>query len=254
MITITQDNSSRRHGDFSRSAGPPVKRAHQMKILLVDDHFLIREAFRDLIKELRQDAIVTEAENARQAMQCVSEQADIDFVLLDLNLPDGDGFSLLRKLCACCPTLPVAVLSDEQDRNSIMKALQLGARGVIPKSRQNPILLGALRLLFAGGVFIPREFLACEVGPSRPMSLDLSDRQLEVLTLLMQGKSNKAICRTLNLAVPTVKNHVTAIMKILRASNRTEAVIAARSRGYALPMSDRANARVDDEYYRPSIA
>jgi DNA-binding NarL/FixJ family response regulator len=240
MLAITQDNSSRRHVSLSRLAQPPVKKGCHMKILVIDDHFLIRAAFRDLVRQLNEDAIVIEAENIRQAMQLILDQPDLDFVLLDLNLPDGDGLSALRELHEHRPALPVVVLSDERDRKTAIEAFNLGARGVMSKSGQQPILLGALRLIFSGGVYIPQEFLVRDQPPARRIELDLSDRQLDVLNLMMQGKTNKAICRTLNLAVPTVKNHVTAILKALKVTNRTEAVIVAQNFGTTLRLSDRA--------------
>jgi DNA-binding NarL/FixJ family response regulator len=106
-------------------------------------------------------------------------------------------------------------------------------------------MVGALALIFSGGVYIPPEVLAgrSAPGPSKirpglrgsPADLGLTERQIEVLALLMQGKSNKAICRTLGLAEHTVKNYVTAILKALNVSNRTEAVIAVGALGWDLP-------------------
>jgi len=120
----------------------------------------------------------------------------------------------------------VGVLSDRPDQNTGVKALDLGALGEIPKSGQRQIIPSALQLVFAGGIYIPHGFLTSEDSATSPPDLALTDRQLEVLALMAQGKSNKAICRALKLAVPTVKNHVTAILKSLKVTNRTEAVIA----------------------------
>jgi DNA-binding NarL/FixJ family response regulator len=134
------------------------------------------------------------------------------------------------------------MLSASADRHEIAKALDLGAVGFIPKSASREVMLGAFRLIFSGGIYVPPEILgrapttpAAPAPSARPSAaaLDLTDRQMDVLALMMQGKSNKAICRALDLAEPTVKNHVTAILKALKASNRTEAVIAASARGLA---------------------
>jgi len=129
-----------------------------------------------------------------------------------------------------------------------VKALDLGALGYIPKSAQGDVILNALRLVISGGIYVPPEILAREEllhstrrsrGSGRsqvsPADIGLTDRQLDVLTLMMQGKNNKTICRKLNLAEPTVKNHVTAILKALKVTNRTEAVIAVNNRGWKLP-------------------
>jgi DNA-binding NarL/FixJ family response regulator len=220
-----------------------------MKILVVDDHVLIREALRSVLKELKGDAAVLEASDCRQAMEQIAEHADIGLILLDLNLPDRDGFSVLAELRERHPAISVVVLSGQQDRNSVAKALDLGALGFIPKSGRREVMLGALQLIFAGGVYIPPQILtgdepAPQSGAKQPAAkrphvspseLGLTGRQLEVLALMMEGKPNKAICRVLNLAEPTVKNHVTAILKALEVTNRTEAVIAVGELGWELP-------------------
>jgi DNA-binding NarL/FixJ family response regulator len=125
-----------------------------------------------------------------------------------------------------------------------MKALDLGALGFIPKSAHREVMLSALNLIFSGGVYVPPEILdrrqlpaATQAQPAQPKrrvsagDVGLTGRQMEVLTLMMKGNSNKAICRTLNLAEATVKLHVSAILRALRAANRTEAVIAAGALG-----------------------
>jgi DNA-binding NarL/FixJ family response regulator len=221
-----------------------------VKILVVDDHVLIREALRGVLKELKPDATVLEASNCSQAMQVIAEHPDLDLILLDLNLPDRDGFSVLTELGERYPAISVVVLSAQQDRGSVVRALDLGALGFIPKSGQREVMLSALQLVFAGGIYIPPEILARDEPspPQRddkttaanrptvsPADLGLTERQVDVLSLMMQGKSNKAICRILNLAESTVKNHVTAILKGLKVSNRTEAVIAVGKLGWKLP-------------------
>jgi DNA-binding NarL/FixJ family response regulator len=219
-----------------------------VEILVVDDHVLIREALRGVLKELKGDATVLEASSCSQAMQIIAEHPDLDLILLDLNLPDRDGFSALTELGERYPAISVVVLSGQHDRASVVKALDLGALGFIPKSGQREVMVSALQLVFAGGIYIPPEILARD-GPSirqpneptanrpnvSPADLGLTERQVEVLSLMMQGKPNKAICRVLNLAEPTVKNHVTAILKALEVSNRTEAVIAVGELGWKLP-------------------
>jgi DNA-binding NarL/FixJ family response regulator len=221
-----------------------------MKILVVDDHVLIRDALRGVLKDVKGDAEIFEASDSRQAMALVTEHADIGLILLDLNLPDRDGFSVLADLRERYPAISVVVLSGQQDRNSVIKALDLGALGYIPKSGQREVMLSALQLILAGGIYIPPEILtrgeptgsppgaqpSISARPNvSPSELGLTERQLDVLALMMQGKSNKAICRVLDLAEPTVKNHVTAILKALRVTNRTEAVIAVRELGWELP-------------------
>jgi DNA-binding NarL/FixJ family response regulator len=220
-----------------------------MKILVVDDHVLIREALRGVLKELDADAAILEAPDAGQAMRLIEEHGDLGLVLLDLTLPDRDGFSLLAELRERHPAMSVVVMSALQDRDNVAKALDLGALGFIPKSAQREVMLGALKLVFSGGIYIPPQILARETPaaqpvprqpeasrrPVSPAELGLTGRQVDVLALMMQGKSNKAICRVLDLAEPTVKNHVTAILKALKVTNRTEAVLAVRELGWDLP-------------------
>jgi DNA-binding NarL/FixJ family response regulator len=218
-----------------------------MKILVVDDHVLIREALSGVLKELKGDATILEASDCRQAMLLITEHADIGLILLDLNLPDREGFSMLPELRERYPATSIVVLSAQQDRGSVVKALELGAVGFIPKSAQRAVMLTALQLVFAGGIYIPPEILSREQlsQPEKPSAtslpgvpsgdVGLTERQLDVLNLMMEGKSNKAICRVLDLAEPTVKNHITAIFKTLKVTNRTEAVIAVIKLGWELP-------------------
>jgi DNA-binding NarL/FixJ family response regulator len=219
-----------------------------MKILIVDDHALIRDALQGLLKKLKRGAVVLEASDSRQAMDLIAGHSDIGLVLLDLNLPDRDGLSVLAELRERNPAIAVVMLSAIQERATVMKALDLGAVGYIPKSARREVMMTALQLIFAGGVYIPPEILAREETASSvalqqrndrpivsPSEIGLSERQLEVLAQLMQGKNNKTICRVLGLAEPTVKNHVTAILKALKVTNRTEAVIAVNELGWKLP-------------------
>lgn len=219
-----------------------------MKILVIDDHVLIRQAMQGVLKKLRRDAVVFGAPNYEQAMQIMAKEPHIGLILLDLTLPDRDGFSVLSELRKRYPAVAVVVLSAVQDPAYVMKALDQGALGYIPKSAESDVILSALRLVLSGGIYIPPEILAHQQlsvavreqsndaqSQSSPAAVGLTDRQLDVLALMMQGRSNKMICRTLKLAEPTVKNHVTAILKVLKVSNRTEAVIAVNQLGWKLP-------------------
>jgi DNA-binding NarL/FixJ family response regulator len=218
-----------------------------MKILVVDDHVLIRDALRGVLKELKDEAAIIEAPDARHAMTLVKQHSDLQLVLLDLSLPDRDGFEVLAELRELYPAISVVVLSAHNRRENVARALALGALGFIPKSAPRAVMLSALNLIFAGGVYIPPEILSYEHSAPQPAAataglscvpaqrqlstpdLALTRRQIDVLALMMQGKSNKAICRELGLAAPTVKNHVTAILKALKVTNRTQAALAARS-------------------------
>ena len=241
MLAITVANVSKLDANRWVSEHGQAEGRRPMKILVVDNHFLIREALRSVLKELKNNATIVEAGDGRQAMRLVSEQPDIGLVLLELNLPDRDGFSVLSELRERHPAMSVIVCSARKDRDSVARALDLGALGFIPKSEQREVILSAFKLIFSGGVYIPHEILmsekpspqkpkltcgAASTRPLKPADLGLTRRQVDVLGLMMKGKSNKAICRVLNLAEQTVKSHVSAILKIFKVTNRTEAVIA----------------------------
>jgi len=213
-----------------------------MKVLVIDDHALIREALRSLIGRLKWDACLLDAANCAQAMRLLEEHADINLILLDLTLPDRDGFSMLAELREYHPTMAVVVLSGSIEQHDVNRALELGAVGYIPKTTSHDVMLSALKLIFAGGIYIPPEILDRELSPTdgdtalhSPTALGLTERQTEVLALLAQGKCNKAIGRTLGLAEPTIKNHVTAIFKALKVTRRTEAIIAIQKLRLKLP-------------------
>lgn len=215
-----------------------------MKVLVVDDHALIREALHSVLKQLNREAVVFAASNGQQAMYIVEEHPDISFILLDINLPDRDGFSVLRELRERYATIAVVILSSSDDQDTVKRAFKLGALGFIPKTTEREVILNAIKLVFSGGVYIPSQMLE-ETRSPRPTDaptardsfkgIGLTDRQIEVLALLMKGRSNKVIAKTLNMAVPTVKNHITAVLKALGVASRTEAIIKVGKMGWELP-------------------
>lgn len=224
-----------------------------MKILVVDDHALIRTALRGVLAQLDSGLTMLEASDCHSAFDLIEAQPDLDLVLLDLNLPGKHGLAALEELRMRYPALPVVVLSSANDRASVMQALDLGAMGYIPKLSSNEVLVSALRLVLSGGIYIPPEILArsgnlppagsaTAAAPSAqgappprvPADLGLSEREARVLRLLLEGKSNKLICRELDLAESTVKNHVTQILKALNVTSRTQAVIVAAQMGLVL--------------------
>jgi len=234
-----------------------------MKILVVDDHALIRTALRGVLGQLDRDVTILEASDCRSAFELIERQPDLDLVLLDLSLPGTHGLTALKELRANHPALPVVVLSSANDRASVTQALDQGAMGYIPKLSSNEVLISALRLVLSGGIYIPPEILArwefppavtpqaaAASGRGKPpqknlADMGLSERQEQVLRLLLEGKSNKLICRELDLAESTVKNHVTLILKALNVTSRTQAVIAAARMGLVCEgpaLSDKAPA------------
>jgi DNA-binding NarL/FixJ family response regulator len=217
-----------------------------MKILMVDDHQLIREGLRPVLSglgEAGEETTVLEAASFAQGLQLAAEHRDLDLALLDLHLPDASGLAALADLLEGHPDLPVVVLSGEDDPALMRDVLEQGALGFIPKSSSSAVIVQALRLVLSGGTYVPREAMAAsppavsqqqQAQPRAPREVErlgLTPRQADVLGLLLAGKSNKIICRELNLAEGTVKNHVGAVLRALNAANRLEAVVAAQRLG-----------------------
>ena len=212
-----------------------------MKILVVDDHALVREGLSQVLKGLDEAAHILQAPDCARAFDLADQHPDIDLVLLDLNLPDMSGLEALAIFRRNHPELPILVVSGTSHAHTIRQVMAQGAAGFLPKSALSGELLLAIRLVLAGEVvslpietkeFRNRSMLMPELGPNGDA---LTARQLEVLQLLMQGGSNKEIGRVLQLSDETVKNHVSALLHRFGVKTRIQAVIAASELGYAPP-------------------
>ena len=223
-----------------------------MKVLLVDDHPLILSALQAVIQGLGDDVSVLGAASAAEARAALQRDADFDLVLLDLSLGDADGFEVLTEMRATYPSLPVVVVSASDRTSDVIRAIDLGAMGFVPKRSSNDQLFEALRMVMSGGLYVPPMMLGLDAAPvdgdtvpdvmrpvgatssqspyqKAPLSLEsvgLTPRQSDVLALLLQGKPNKLIARELNVSVETVKDHVAAVLRALGVSSRTQAVLA----------------------------
>lgn len=207
-----------------------------LEVLIIDDHPLFRAGIATVLQRLADDARLIERPSCEDGLRWLAEHADPVMILLDLNLPGMDGMSGLGLLREASPTTPIVVLSATEDRTKVKQALSRGAMGYIPKSANGDVILNAIRLVLAGGVYLPAGIMAPASPDSRPneasaMGNPLTPRQQEVLELLCQGLSNKAIAARLDLAENTVRVHVAAILKLLGARNRTEAGYQALSLG-----------------------
>ncbi len=224
-----------------------------MRILLIDDHTLFREALLHVLRQFDSTAVVIEAATAREAIRLATHYHDLDLILLDLTLPGLNGLSALPELHELRPTAPLVILSASEDSVDVRQALEAGAMGYIPKSSSSHEMITALRLVLAGEVYVPSAMLvalesleaasvevtAASVEEEKSVE-GLTPRQVEVLRLMAQGLSNKGICKRLNVAEGTVKLHVTAVMRALNTCNRTQAVIEATRRGL-IPALDRGS-------------
>ena len=224
-----------------------------MKVLLIDDHPLILSALQTVIQGLGDDVTVVGASSARAARGILKADADFDLVLLDLQLGDADGFDVLVEFRAAYPALPVVVVSASDRTSDVIRSIDLGAMGFVPKRASNETLFEALHMVMSGGIYVPPMTMGSEPA-ARPegdtvpsvlrvvreqaqdsdfptntvplAELGLTPRQTDVLALLLKGQPNKLIARELNLSVETVKDHVAAVLRTLGVSSRTQAVLA----------------------------
>lgn len=210
-----------------------------MKLLIVDDHALIREAVRYVLAGLDEEVVVHAAADCAKAFAMAEADPELDLVLLDFNLPGLSGVPAIRAWRQRFPAVPVVVLSSAEDRPTVLAAAAAGAAGFVPKSSSNEVMLSALRLVLAGGKYLPAEVLTrpdAAVRSAPPVTLDalgLTPRQFDVLKLIAAGKPNKLICDELGLAERTVKAHVTEVLRALGVSSRTQAALAAARLGLA---------------------
>ena len=220
-------------------------------LLLIEDHKVVAEGLQLLLSTIDPDITCTSAGTTAQALQT---QGPFDLIFLDLDLPDAVGLSGLRAVRDAFEGVPVAMLSGEQNTEVIRSAIAEGAMGFVPKSASSKVLVAAMRLILAGGTYLPPHAfttwpLASPGAPQRDPSVGaakversspqlaarLTNRQLEVLLKAVQGKPNKIIARETGLAEGTVKAHLSTAFRIIEVSNRTEAVFKAAQLGLTMP-------------------
>lgn len=223
-----------------------------MKILIADDHRLVIEAVKTKLAELEPGIEFVLTMSVADLLAHATD--DLDLALIDLNMPGAEGQSHIDEMRRQHPAVPVIVLSGTEDPAIMRAALDRGVLGFIPKAYSPDVMLSAVRLVLAGGVYVPPMLLSAlppgvvagvpaptTEAPARPAAAGaaphtlahlrnvLTERQVEVLQLLSQGKPNKLIGRSLGISEGTVKIHLAAIFRALNVRNRTEAVVAAQS-------------------------
>lgn len=205
-----------------------------MKLLIVDDHSMIRAGLAALLQQPHFDAVVLLAKDVKEGIEIVRAEPDIDAVLLDVVMPEVDGISALAHFGKSRPDLPIILLAASEDPADVRRGLAAGAMGYVPKSSSPDTLMSAIRLVLSGQIYVPPVLLrdgadgAGQDGAAAKLSIPLTDRQIEVLRLLDRGLSNKQIGRELGVSERTVKAHMTAIFKSLGVSGRGEAIERAR--------------------------
>ena len=225
-----------------------------MKILIVDDHSLVREGLKAILSQSDLDAQFVEAWDADGLQTGLKNHPDLALVLLDIGLPGISGLELIAHIQAQRPQLPIIMLSADHEPLTVTRALNLGASGFLPKSSLSQVLVSAIRLVISGGIYIPPEALqksafkaiptpksAPETAATSFETLGFTARQIEVFHLLLQGMSNKQICRQIDIAEATVKIHVRAILRALTVNSRSEAIVRATQLGLQVPRTDAAS-------------
>ena len=216
-----------------------------MNLLLVDDHPLIHVAVRALLADFDPPVTLHSAHSRHQAHEVLQAGLPMDLMLLDLHLADfGDGFALLAELREAHPALPIVTLSGNNQMSEVIRAIDQGAMGFIPKHTDPEEFKQALLLVVGGGVYVPPMKVednapppassrsTGETGPAlqwrspQLAQLPITARQQEVLQCLLQGKPNKLIAQELHISAETVKDHVAAVLRALKVSTRTQAVLA----------------------------
>ena len=209
-------------------------------LLVADDHPLFRDALRAVISAGLTSAQLLESDSLAAAIYTIDNHDELDLLLLDLSLPDADGLEGLTILRERFPWLPVAIVSAHQERQLVLDAITQGAVGYIPKSTPREQLLAALNQILQGQLYLPADIMrqppprmessalaSSSSEPPRERLIRLTDKQLDVLSCMTQGMSNKQIARELLIAETTVKTHVSAVLRKLGATSRVHAIVIA---------------------------
>jgi DNA-binding NarL/FixJ family response regulator len=214
-----------------------------LKLLVIEDHTLVREGLVQILHQLSEDVEIFEAPTCEEACSLFEQGHDFDLVLLDLGLPGTGGMACLNIMRKTFPNMPVVIVSAFDDTVTINRALAKGASGFVPKAYSSVRLIAALNQVLEGQIFRPEPKLVSESAVGRlavPFSqkhelalitqYGLTPRQMETLAGIVRGNSNSEIAAQLDVADGTVKQHITAIFKALGVKNRTQALLAVVNR------------------------
>jgi two-component system, NarL family, nitrate/nitrite response regulator NarL len=210
-----------------------------MKILIVDDHPIYRKGLIALLDQIEPDTALLQASDGAQALALIAENDDLDVVILDLVIPGMDGLRAIVEFGRIRPELPVIILSSSENPADVRAALANGALGYVPKSAAEHTLLAAIRIVLNGDIYVPPfVLLQTETGQLSGLKIEsgsdrsiLTERQIEVLRRISAGQLNKIIAVELGLSEKTVKSHITAILRVLKVMNRSQAAAVARAAG-----------------------
>lgn len=224
----------------------PASEPQKIRIVLVDDHPIVREGLRKLL-ELEDDiAVVGEAENGRQALDVI-EETNPDVLLLDLKMPGMDGITALQTLQHSPRKTRIIILTASEDKNEWVAAMKLGCSGIVVKQTQPDLIVKSIRKVHAGEIWLdshttaavmrqfasPQDQLAANGKGGRERS-PLSTREREIVALVAQGYKNKEMAEKMFISEQTVKNHLHNIFDKLGVSDRLELALYAIHKGLHL--------------------
>lgn len=199
-----------------------------MKVIVADDHELIRNGIRNIIKQISNSPVLLEAEDWNQTIALANVHRDCSLVLLDLNMPGKEGLTGLKHLRNSLRSTPIIVISASENLQVIQAVINGGAQGYITKSLSNEKMKNNIQSVLSGGTCLPDIFTWKneQIDNTEP-EITLTARQQEVLSMLAKGYPNKEIAGMLKVKEATIRAHATSIFKALAVSNRTQAVIQA---------------------------
>jgi DNA-binding NarL/FixJ family response regulator len=199
---------------------PAAGRSETQQVLLIDDHVLFAEGLSLLLSGMGDHVVVSHARTCEEALGLLAGWTP-SLILFDLALPGASHLQAFELLRESAPGVPIVAVSADERRRMVTDLVRAGARGYVPKSTNSEVMLSALRLVMAGGTYVP-ELVVLEAGEERADS-PLTARELEVLELLAAGQTNKQMATDLGMAESTVRVHVTSILRRLKVASRFEA-------------------------------
>ena len=227
-----------------------------MKILIADDHELFLKGLEFILQENFPKIELTTAQSYTDIFSVLEQQNSFDLIITDLAMPGASWLPAITKIHQLLPETPIIIISAVFDKEILQQTLDIGVAGYIPKTSSNSLIISAINLVLAGGVYIPHELLytakntpisqksqkeymaplktleKLAVNSTEGTTKGLTERQIDIVKCIAEGLSNKQIAYKLNLTEGTVKVHITVILKVLNVKNRTSAVIEAAKRGY----------------------
>lgn len=204
-----------------------------MHIIIADDHILFRDGLGKILKALDTDLRLYETDNMEGVFNLLDRPIYFSLILLDLDMPGMEGVETIRKIKGKVKS-PIVIISGLLDTNQIKQLFKEQISGYIPKTMKSEVMLGALKLILSGGVYMPESLLSqSDAEESEGVgNVKITKRQRDVLREVARGSSNREIAETLSISEYTVRIHVISLLKAFDARNRTHLVVLAREKGF----------------------